>query len=341
MHAFALLAVLIAAAAPAQNWADEKSPPQFAKDYAASKAVCRKLGDPRPPAADRPTAAQSRALKRCAAEALYYGEGMKPDYAKARLCAFTEADGADDQVFGGSTILMQLYANGLGVKRDLDVATAYACSIDGAPAERSGRVDSLTALKARPSPKRFDYCDDVTSGFAGGFCAARDAEIAKGGRSSRTKGLEARMAPAARDAFKALQAAAARFTDAHGGGEVDMSGTARAQIEIDEEEAVRNAFLAHVRTLLDGRWPSASASDAKTADAALNVAYRKAQAFLATKDNYSTVKPAGSKTAQRAWLAYRDAFVRFAATAKPEVTADAVAAELTRERTGQLNDLAG
>ena len=336
----ASLVALTASSVRAQNWADEKSPAQFAREYAPSKALCRKLGDREPPAADRPTPAQSRALKDCSSEALYYGQGMKPDYAKARLCAFVEDDAAKGEVFGGSTILMQLYANGLGVKRDLDLATAYACSIEGAPAERSGRVDHLAALKAHPSAKRFDYCDDITSGLAGGFCAARDAEKAKDGRAARTGALEARLPPAARPPFKALQAAAARFTDAHGGGEVDMSGTARAQIEIDEEEATRDAFLAHVRSLLDGKWPRATSSEAQAADAALNVAYRKAQAFLATKDNSSTIKPAEAKAAQRAWLSYRDAFVRFAGVASPAVGADGVTTLLTRERTTQLNELA-
>ncbi|CAN5298474.1 DUF1311 domain-containing protein [soil metagenome] len=338
--ALALLAALTAGSARAQNWADETSPAQFAGEYAPSKALCRKLDDREPPASDRPTAAQSRALKGCSSEALYYGQGMKPDYAKARMCAFIEADGADDQVFGGSTILMQLYANGLGVKRDLDVATAYACSIEGAPAERSGRVDHLAALKAHPSGKRFDYCDDITSGLAGGFCASRDAEKAKDGRTARTRALTARIPPAARSSFTRLQAASDGFVSAHGDGEVDMSGTARAQMEIDEEEAVRDRFLAHVGALLNGKWPPATPAQAKAADDALNAAYRKAQAHLGSKDSFTTVKPDGSKTAQRAWLAYRDAFVKFATLASPGVGRDAATTLLTNERTAQLSELA-
>jgi hypothetical protein len=31
-------------------------------------------------------------------------------------------------------MFMQIYANGLGVPRNLDLATAYACQIEGAPA---------------------------------------------------------------------------------------------------------------------------------------------------------------------------------------------------------------
>ncbi len=343
--ALVLLVSLTSTVARAQNWADEKSLAQFEREYAPSKALCRKLGDREPPAADRPTPSQSKALRGCSSEALYYGQGMKPDYARARLCAFTEADAGKgdsrvNDVFSGPTILMQLYANGLGVKRDLDVATAYACSIDGAPAERAGRVDHLAALKANRSAKRFDYCDDITSGLAGGFCAARDAEKAKDGRAARTAALVARVPPAARPSFAALQVASARFVSAHGGGEVDLSGTARAQMEIDEEEATRDRFLMHVAALLNGKWPPASPAQAKAADDALNAAYRKAQAFLPTKKNYTTVKADEVKTAQRGWLSYRDAFVRFAALAAPGLGADAVTTLLTTERTTQLSELA-
>ncbi len=101
--------------ATSSNWGLEKSELTSTPEYAKSKAICRRLGGLEPPERDEPTPAQTRALKCCSSEKLYYGEGGRPDYVKARLCAFIDADGAaDDNVFGGSTILMQVYANGLG-----------------------------------------------------------------------------------------------------------------------------------------------------------------------------------------------------------------------------------
>ena len=341
LSALAALLALLPAGAQAQSWGQEKSPLTATPQYAASKALCRKLEDGEPPAADRPTAAQSKALRGCDAEALYYGEGRKPDYAKARICAFGEADAADDEVFGGSTILMQLYANGLGVKRNLDVAIGYACRIEGAPAEIDGRLNHLAALRAKPGAKRFDYCDDITSGLAEGFCASRGAQKAKDARGAKLSVLEAKIAPQARAAYQALKKTSDAFIDAHGGNEVDLSGTARAAMEIEEEEASRDRFLKHLRTLLTGQWPAATPTAAADADKALNAAYRKALAFLPTKDNFSTVKAEEVKTTQRAWIAYRDAFVRFAKAAAPGVRPEAVAAALTQERTGQLTELVG
>ena len=321
------------------------SPAFAAPAEAPSPAICDRLEGRDPPAADRPTPAQRQGLKGCDSEALYYGETGPPDFTRARLCAFLDDDegrgtSATEDVFSGQTLLMQLYANGLGgVKRDLDQATAYACAIDGAPAEVQGRVAHLQALKTKPEAKRFDYCDDITSGLAGGFCAARNADNYKRSRAARTARIEARVPALARPALASLRKAATAFVAARRG-EVDQSGTARAQMEIDDQEATRNAFTAHLAHLIDASWPQASVAQAKAADAALNTAYGKAMAFLASKDNFSTVKPDDVRKAERAWIGYRDAFVAFAHVASPRTTPQAVTAVLSQERVKALKDLA-
>jgi uncharacterized protein YecT (DUF1311 family) len=328
--------LLLAAIALAISSAAAATPP--------SATICARLESREPPATDAPTLAQGRALAGCDSEALYYGENGPADFAKARLCAFQEdAEGKGtsrtEDVFAGQTILMQLYANGLGVKRDLDLATAYACAIDGAPAETESRVAHLQALKVKPAATRFDYCDDITSGLAGGFCAARDAEIAKRGRAVRTAEIVSRIPPAAQASLAVLRKAAAAYVDAHGG-EVDESGTARAQMIIDDEEATREAFTTQLGQLVSGHWPPASAAQATVADAALNRAYFKALTFLASKNNASTVKPQDCRRAQRAWIVYRDSFVAFAHAATPNTASEAVVARLTQERTTDLTTLA-
>jgi uncharacterized protein YecT (DUF1311 family) len=317
------------------NWGTEKSELTSSPEYAKSKAICRRVGDPRPPEHDQPTPAQTKALKGCSAETLYYGEGVKPDYVQARLCAFSEDDGADDNVFGGSTILMQVYANGLGVPRNLDLATAYACQIEGAPAEIDGRVLHVQAMNTKPG--RLDYCDDITSGLAEGYCQSRASGQASVGRDARLAALAARLPPAAKPLYPPMKTAFDAFVDAHGDGEVDLSGTARAAMEIQEEDSVRDQFVKDLARLVSGGWPAAV--DAQAADAKLNDSYRQALAWAGGKNNDSTIKPEDIRKAQRAWLAYRDAFARFAATAAPSIARDAVLARLTKLRTAELDQL--
>jgi hypothetical protein len=336
-----ILAVLskspsLAGAAPERpNWGTERSAYTSGPQYDKSKAICRALGKPVPPPGDKPTLAQSTALSDCRSEPLYYGEGRTADYGEARLCAFVEADGADDRTFGGSTILMEIYANGLGVTRNLDLATAYACELEGAPAENDGRVLHLQALKSKV--ESFDYCNDVTSGWAGSECEARASTLASFARDARLSALEAKLPPSARASYDGLREALDGFIEVHADGEVDQSGTGRAGFVIEEEDAVRDQFVRDLERLLSGKWPVASDAAARDADAHLNASYRKTLAWADSSDNMSTVHANAIRKAQRAWLVYRDAFVRFAAAAAPRVSRDAVLARVTNLRNAELD----
>ena len=318
--------------ATSSNWGTEKSELTSTPEYAKSKAICRRLGDLEPPERDEPTPAQTKALKGCSSEKLYYGEGARPDYVRARLCAFTDSGG---DVFSGSTILMQIYANGLGVPRTLDLATSYACQLDGAPAEINGRVLHIQAMKTKGG--RLDYCDDITSGLGEGHCEARNSDQAGVGRDAKLAAMVSRLPAAAKPLYVPMKKAFDAFVDAHGDGEVDLSGTARAAMVIQEQDSVRDQFVKDLARLLSGDWPAAT--DAVAADGQLNASYRRALAWADGKTNDTTVKAKDIRDAQRAWLVYRDAFVGFAAAAAPGVARDAVLARLTKLRTAELDQL--
>jgi hypothetical protein len=171
--ALAAAAMLAAGTARAEDWSRVHDEFSDAPGYGASKAICARVIGARPPRADLPTPAQSAALKGCDAEELYYGGRIPADPVKARLCAFAQAGGdgeADsDALFSGRTVLMMLYANGMGVPRNLDLAIHYACNIEGAPMESDGRVNHLAGLRDEgPGEQPFDFCDDITSGLAQG-----------------------------------------------------------------------------------------------------------------------------------------------------------------------------
>ena len=76
-------------------------------------------------------------------------------------------------------MLTVLYANGDGVERNIPLALRFACEQGWAPAEFEGRVKHLESFNfVKPSPRgQFSFCDDITSGFMQGFCAAYDSEI--------------------------------------------------------------------------------------------------------------------------------------------------------------------
>jgi hypothetical protein len=340
--ALAAAALLMAGTARAGDWSQTHDVLTDDPQYAASKAICAKVLGARAPRADLPTPQQAATLKGCDAEDLYYGEHAAADPARARLCAFSQAGGdgeADsDELFSGRTVLMMLYANGMGVRRNLDLAIHYACNIEGAPMESDGRVTHLAGLRAKgPGKEPFDFCDDITSGLAQGYCSARDQTMADARRQRELDALGQRVAPAARDAFAALRKAAYGFAQVRSGAETDLSGTARVTMTIDAEEETREQFVTLLRSFIDGKVAAGTPARAKAADAGLNAMWKRVAAQGERVQEFGTVTLMEVRGSQRAWLRYRDAFAAFArAQGQP---ADGLVTTLTDLRTAQLKDL--
>ena len=332
-----LALALAASAEPPWDWGDAKSEWASSGDFEASKALCRKLRNREPPASDRPDAAAAEALKGCDSEALYYGIGRPADPARARQCAFLEAEREEGGVFSGRTMLMTIYANGQGAGRDLDVAIHLACGIEGAPAESHGRVTHLAELKAKGWKGRdFHFCDDVTSGLAMGYCASHEASRAGALREAALAAMASGWAPAARPAFDRLRGAHSAYVEAHGSGEGDLSGTARAALAIQAEEALRDELVEVLEHLRSGRAMPTPAARLPAEDAQLNAAYRRRLQEAGAADYPGAVTKEGVRAAERAWLRYRDSFLAFAAVQFPRVPRDELAAWLTRKRTALL-----
>ena len=315
---------------------------------ARTQAECKKyLATPLPAEASQVTAPKS--WPDCYSYKSYSGIGTKVDYAAARRCAWSErlaiqdgqepTDGAAS-VFGGSAMLSVLFANGQGVSRNYPLAIRFACEAGGAPAEIGMRVRHLESLQANLSSNTpdFDFCDDITSGYMEGFCAAYQSEIAEEQRDGQLEALSARFTSAQRSAFDRLRRLQQRYARAHARGEIDLSGTARAMYQIDAEDTLRDDFLAALRSYEAGKYPTGSAEAYRGADARLNSEYRKAMSDAeAHKSEYGAVQPEGIRDAERAWIKYRDAWVTFAKLRYPTVPADAWLVLLTNDRTSILD----
>ncbi len=211
----------------------------------APEAECAALGKLAYPAVDRPSAAQQAALASCDAPALYYGIRQPRDFVKARHCAFTPDK--DDDVFSKKAgVLMMLYANGQGVARNLQLAKKAACAAGGAPAELSGRLTHLNDMAPGKSAagQTIDFCEDVTSGMMMGYCASLGAAQDDVKREGALAAIAATFKPNERAAFSHLLNSLSRFVEARGGNEVDLSGTARGAMVVEEEDAQKDAFLA-------------------------------------------------------------------------------------------------
>lgn len=319
--------------------------PALAADEWPYEAECRKWDDIPIPDADIGDAPAD-----CDAQALYYGidgKGRGRDDVAARHCAYRSMDGGDglaqdDDVFGGSGVLMMLYANGRGVARNIPLAKRFACDYGGAPAEIEGRLEHLDAIASGSDTQPMDLCDDVTSGMMMGVCSNRDAGYAKLTREQRWVALQAGWTPPQRAALAALRKAADAYFDSASTEEIDMSGTGRGMFATDAYEALDIALLGDVERFEQGARPLEQASDFAAADKSLNAVYRQTRAALQSSQvtgafgDYGTIDAHGVRATQRLWLGYREAWVAFAAVRYPQTAADAWRAWLTRVRTKAL-----
>ncbi len=296
------------------------------------------------PIEDKPSAAITESLKDCSSEALYYGIGVTKDPVRARQCAYAERESPDNgwpNLFAGSGMLMTIYANGTGAKRNFGLAMKFACELHGAPAEEEGWLAHLQRLKKENWQGRdFSPCDDITSGAAMGSCEAHEAQLAGASRKAKLASMIAHWRDPERKAFAALEKAKDDYVTAVGDNEVDQSGTARGALAIGATEAEEERFLTTLQRLIAGDLPRASVSDlAKTGDK-LNALYQKIQKSR-DSTGWGTVTKDGIKKTERAWLIYRDAFVDFAKLKSPSFAPESLEKVLTEDRIKLLEGFGG
>ncbi len=307
--------------------------------YEANAKACRPFMPLKPPAADLPDARARAALKGCDSINAYYGIGQPRDVVKARHCAMLESGAEDEPPLGGAAMLMTIYANGSGVKRDLDLAAHYACvrGPDGAaPAETSGRLSHLAEMKTQGTKaKPFDACDDATSGYLGGFCAERQDRMDTVRRKARLKAAVAKWPAPARSAYQQFQKAENAYIEAHAG-EVDLSGTLRAAFVIEAEAGIRDYDLGLLSRLDKPDGFKATPAQRAASDARLNAQWRK---IMAHPIDLGTVKTEDVRKSQREWIRYRDAWLALArARGLASSGLDGLAKTLTDHRVKELKD---
>ncbi len=321
--------ILPVAAAPYPN-TDSFGVP-FSKDEAWYRQCMRVEKQPSPkPATGAPAD--------CDAGDLYYRKrsqavASQAEWDQVRACAVAHDDHA---------VLMMLYANGFGEPRNTDSAIRQACQVDAAKAEMAGRIEHLANM---PANAVFDQCDDITSGRMGTVCASIQGAQDGRDRGKRLDRVAATLPAPARAAFQRLQAAAGRYALA-AGAETDMQGTAAPSFVIQRAEKMRAQFVQAVLDAAAGKLPPASPQDAAARDRELNAVYSKLMAAPSPQQDWpdrlgnTTIARKDVRAAERAWIAYRDAFTTFAAQLKAGADPNAVKSLLTGQRIAALRDTA-
>jgi uncharacterized protein YecT (DUF1311 family) len=328
-----------------------------------AKAKCAKyLQTPMPPEASYVAVPTDFPL--CDSMALFYGTWKTdPNFQAAAACAWQErafnlsekGKPPDDpntpipfsQIYGGSAILVNIYADGLSVQRNVPLALRFACEADRYefPGDLDGAIKALEDLSNKPAPRSkkdyFKMCDFQGSTPTAAVCALWDEEAANDNRNQAIKALTRKWSRTQFSALSQLRNAAELYYHEHAGNELSTAGTARAVEAVEELGTFRDTFQASLCSFEKGNVPKASSADFTKSDALLNRVYRLAIAYAERhKTEYGAIQPEGIRDAERSWLKYRDAWVDFAQLRYPNVSADSWRTMLTNDRIAVVKDIA-
>ncbi|HEY0794195.1 MAG TPA: DUF1311 domain-containing protein [Acidisarcina sp.] len=339
------------AQSPALPASRPSAPPPELHSEANWKQVCSAVTS-QPfvaPAFDHPEAEVH--LKGCDETALYYGFDHPPDPQGALQCGYYQRAHPKPSYgdpFYGPGVLTMLYANGLGVDRNYDLAIRFACENSwAADAEMEYRIGHLEHLRdEHNTTAKVDLCDDGTSGLMMGACADVQEQFSDVHRALVLKTQSQRWAPQVREAFNLLQAAEKAYEDARTGKEVDRSGTGRAAFMLYEQGKLRDQFLINLHRFGEGTIPHATREQTEASDAKLNDVYHQLQDSYGKWESQpqeswraGTIRWEGISDTEDSWLKLRDAWIDFSRVAYPNLKADWVKSQLTHLRIHQLQSL--
>ena len=315
--------------------------PSFAQNH-DRPAACSQWEKIQIPAADLPTPQDRQKLASCKSEDLYFGFGHPIDLAGARKCAYLERERDNAPIIGGPGLLMMIYANGKGASRNFALALKFACEFNGAPEGNRGQINHLSRMrKEHWTGDNFNLCDDASSGYMSGVCASLEEEIHQAALAHKLDRIVGGWTPAQKTALAGLEKAASNFIEASSDNESDMSGTLRAALVSQRQGWLRNGFVAAVERSEKGQFPSFPMAEFKKADEELNAVYSRIQSAKPGSAEMGTVTPQGIRTAQRAWLLFREAWVKFGLTQYPGVKPESWRAWLTFDRILMLHYVPG
>ncbi len=289
------------------------------------------------PPSDQPSPAERRALAACDSEALYYGIGVRPDFEKARKCAYAELERRDRTSFGGADLLMMLYANGRGVPTNFDLALKFACTRSTSDAGRSSTVAALWKARAGAGlTQRFEVCAVDQTEDVVAHCAARDSRMAGVKREERR--VKAVMGLRSRE-LAALENAAQAFIEARTRNEVDASGSTRAVARIAERDRLADEYVELLEKLADFKFSPARSEGSEARLATFHSQLLACKELSSASARNRGITRPGLVKAQRSWAKYRDAWLALVARARPRTQIAAWRSLLAEQRLQSLENL--
>ena len=222
-------------------------------------------------------------------------------------------------------------------KHDFGAAIHVLCTDDDnmADAEVWGMLDHVLKMERGITDEPLDFCDHATSTYGGMICAGRRDDEERPLLRTRYDAVRKKSGKA----LDPLRAAADAFieADAHWENETMRGGTIYSYVGTLTELDRETKFIDLLEKYSGRRAPAASEEGFRRVDAELNAAYRARQTDIEDEERSNL------RAAQRAWIAYRDAWIgyyrdRWRVAASPEALGREIAVALMKERIAELKN---
>lgn len=243
--------------------------------------------------------------------------------------------------------LAMIYANGLGVTRNVPVALRLVRESENSDAVIDYILEPLEREASSPPPATmkdyFTICRYQGGTPEANTCAEWDEQLKNADRNAEIGVIAASWKSAdQRAAFAALQKSADKYFHNHAQGELNRAGTIRGIHAMEALGDFRDEFVKNLRQLNKGPAQKSTHADFLMADRELNLTYRNLMAQAkAHEKEYGSVNPDDIRLAQRAWIDYRDRWVDFARLVSPNISADMWLTWLTQRRVEVLKHTVG
>ena len=329
--------------------------PAFAADFPLDP-ICEAVQNVPYPAADIPTAAETKTLRTCNSSDLFFGMNGPIDHQRGRKCAYLELEGKvqseedlSKDFLRSARLLELIYGNGIGVKQNYVLSEKFACHdeytfspVEGYPHQNrddiahiksqvENELKQLEAGQASGAKEPLGLCSSFLQVDRNDWC--QPFQI-KAERSLAVHRAMDRIPPGdnkRRSALDSLLKSEAAFSKVETD-EIARDGDSAAVWDFNANRTIDQEFFALLDSLLSNSLPHVTESAFVSDDRSLNEAYRNLKVW-------GTTTKEGVQRVERAWIAYRDAWTHFVAAAFPAHSARDVSDVLTRNRTDMLGCL--
>lgn len=288
-----------------------------------TKKQCRDVQSLTMPKEDMPSTQELDDLTDCNTDD-YYGFDHSVNYKRAKICAYK---------FKDNHILAMLYANGYGVKKNIDLALHYTCLIDGSLAEITSRINGLQQIKNEKSKKVFELCEYETSYHTTTVCSEiRSQIISKKARIGMQKTFK-RFNKEEKALFNQLSSQGDEYIELRTENEMNRAGRMAGIFQGDERVDLIIKNTAIIASMSNCRIHEYTEKDYRIVDDALNSIYKE---ILLGEDGDLSFTVAGVKKTQRAWLRYKILIEKLGALRCPHINPFTWGTIVTKQRLKQL-----